>query len=136
MQHATTDCSPGFGCKALVSFDPTTIALHKCALVGGFVHCFEAATCSLEKILTIQPISCTHCQHPLLDSVQKLAFPSERTCCSCLRTFPCPMGIVSNPLAVFLENTRVGARITNKGSNSPVATPTTVKGEKATDLVL
>ena len=128
MQHATTDRCPGSGHKSLESFDPTTVALHECAHVGGFVHCFEAATRSLEKGLTIQPISCTHCQHPLLDGVQKLAFPSERTCCSCLRTFPCPTGIVGNPLAVFMENTCVGARISKKGNIPPVATPTMVKG--------
>lgn len=63
----TSSC---FSKKKRVNFDPTTVALHDCSLVGGFVACFDAAVSGLKKGKTLNVISCPHCCHPVLDSTR------------------------------------------------------------------
>lgn len=107
VQHDQT--SSCFSKKKRVNFDPTTVALHDCSLVGGFVVCFDAALSGLKAGKTLKRISCPHCNHPVFDSTRTSSFPDERTCRACLRTFPCPAGVYANPLADFIRGTRAGA---------------------------
>ena len=46
----------------------------------------------------------------MLDSGRRVCFDDERTCRACLRTFPAPSGVVCNPLASFVRDSRAGAQ--------------------------
>ena len=56
-------------------------------------------------------LSCPHCNFPVLDKGRRPCFDAERTCSSCLRTFPAPPGVMCNPLADFVRDSRAGAEL-------------------------
>ena len=47
----------------------------------------------------------------MLDTGRRVCFDDERTCKSCLRTFPAPSGVVCNPLADFVRDSRAGSEL-------------------------
>lgn len=119
--HGTRVCDPPArpGRRRKVSFDPTVVALSDCALVGGFVPCFDAAATCLSRGLRLAVISCSHCHHPVFDRTPaSSSLPAERTCMSCLRTFACAPDVVGNPLASFMASTRAGARFLPGGGGA------------------
>ena len=116
VQRVDTCCGPATCVPApLVSFSgrsgvtPTTFALSACEKVGGFLPVFEAALRSVKRGKVLAALSCPHCSFPVLDTGRRVCFDGERTCKSCLRTFPAPSGVVGNPLADFVRDSRGGA---------------------------
>ncbi len=58
----------------------------------------------------------------MLDVGRRVCFDGERTCKSCLRTFPAPSDVVCNPLADFVRDSRAGAALSDpaRGRGRPV----------------
>ena len=96
---------------------PTASALASCEKLGGFIPVFDTALRHLKRGKTLASVSCPHCTFPVLDTGRRVCFDGERMCRGCVRTFECPPGVICNPLADFVRNSRAGAEVL--GTNCP-----------------